>query len=492
MSEDKKSTRVAIMGGGPGGYAAAFMANDLDLDVTLIDPSPNPGGVCLFRGCIPSKTLLHVAAVLTEAREAEHWGIKFTDPEIDLGRLRESKDNVVAKLTGGLGQLCKQRKVRYIQGRAAFEDSQTLRIIHDDGSEETLSTDYTIVAAGSRPANLDEMFLESDRMMDSTTALEVDDIPDSLLVIGGGYIGLELGSVYAALGSKVTVCEMASSLLPGADKDLVKILHTRMDGILHKIMLETKVAGIKEQKDGLKVTFDGAAADPKEQVFDKVLVCIGRKPNSSGLGLSNTKVEIDQKGFVKVDSQRWTADPHILAIGDIAGEPMLAHKASHEGRVAAEAIAGYRTTFEPNAIPAVVFTDPEVAWCGVTEDQARAQGMKIKVARFPWGASGRALTLNRPEGLTKIITDPETEQVLGMGIVGSGAGELIGEGVLAVEMGASAHDIGLTIHPHPTLGETIMESADLIFGRSTHLYQRRKEVAKAKGKEASETKKGAL
>ncbi|MFP4173559.1 MAG: dihydrolipoyl dehydrogenase [Candidatus Hydrogenedentota bacterium] len=480
--EETKKTHVTIIGGGPGGYAAAFRANDLGLDVTVIETQPNPGGVCLFRGCIPSKALLHVAKIITEAREAEHWGITFSKPRLNLERLRESKNSVVEKLTGGLGQLCKARGVTFIQGRADFVDSRTLHIMLQDGSEQELKTDYTILATGSRPMFLPDTYLESSRLMDSTNALDIADLPESLLVIGGGYIGLELGSVYAALGTSVTVCEMSPSLLPGVDPDLVRVLHQRMESIMTNIMLNTKVANIEEQKDGLKCRFEGKNAPKDEQVFDKVLVCIGRKPNSSGVGLRNTGVKVDERGYVKVDPARWTDDPHILAIGDIAGEPMLAHKASHEGRVAAEAVAGHNVAFEPYAIPAVVFTDPEVAYCGLTEDQAKKQGIEVKTSRFPWGASGRALTLNRAEGLTKLITDPETEQILGVGIVGSGAAELISEGVLAVEMGATAHDIGLSIHPHPTLGETIMESADLIFGQSTHLYQ------KPKGKKPEQAK----
>ncbi|MFO7775407.1 MAG: dihydrolipoyl dehydrogenase [Candidatus Hydrogenedentota bacterium] len=472
--EETQKKHVAIIGGGPGGYAAAFRANDLGFDVTIIETKPNPGGVCLYWGCIPTKALAHVAKIITEAREAEHWGITFSKPRLNLQRLRESKDAVVEKLTGGLGQLCKARGVKFIQGRADFVNSQTLHIMLQDGSEQELRTDYTILAPGSRPMSLPDTYLETPRLMDSTDALEIEDMPESLLVIGGGINGVELGSVYAALGTKVTICEMTPSLLPGVDQELVRILHTRMESIMHNIMLETKVAKIEEQNDGLKCRFEGKNAPNEEQVFEKVLVCIGRKPNSSGLGLRNTGVKLDERSYVKVDPARWTDDPHILAIGDITGEPLLAHKASHEGRVAAEAIAGHNVAFEPYAIPSVVFTDPEVAYCGLTEDQAKKQGIEVKISRFPWGASGRALTLNRAEGLTKLIADPETEQLLGVGIVGAGAGELISEGVLAIEMGATAHDIGLSIHPHPTLGETVMESADLIFGQSTHIYQKPK------------------
>ena len=466
--------QVAVIGAGPGGYAAAFMAADLGLNVTLIDTEANPGGVCLYRGCIPSKTLLHVAQVITDAREATHWGVSFSEPKIDIDKLRASKDAVISKMTGGLGQLCKARNVTFIQGRANFVDSTTLRITRKDQTEVDLIAEHTILAAGSRPATLPHIQLESPLLMNSTSALEMETIPKTLLVVGGGYIGLELGSVYATLGTKVTVVEMTSSLLPGADADLVKVLSARVHELMHEIHLDTKVVDIKPAKNGLKVTMEGPAVKNPEQTFDKVLVSIGRKPNSSGLGLSNTKVTIDPRGFVQVDSQCRTSDPHILAIGDIAGDPMLAHKATHEGRVAAQVIAGKRVEFNPNAIPAVVFTDPEVAWCGLTETVAAKQGIAIEVSRFPWSASGRATTLNRNNGMTKIITDPETHRVLGVAIVGPHAGELISEGALAVEMGALASDLGLTIHPHPTLGETIMEAADSLFGHSTHIYRPRK------------------
>jgi dihydrolipoamide dehydrogenase len=472
MGAESSTTRVAVIGGGPGGYAAAFMAADLGLEVTLIDLDANPGGTCLYRGCIPSKALLHAAKVITDAREAEHYGIFFDAPRIDLDKLRQNMHNIVAKLTGGLGQLCKARKIRFIQGRASFEDSTTLRITHDNGDTELLRYQHAILAAGSRPAILEKLLLDSPRVMNSTTALQMNDMPATLLVVGGGYIGLELGSSYAALGTKVTVIEATPTLLPGADPDLVKPLADRMGGVMHEILLNAKLAGMKEAKNGIRVTIDRQDEAPLNQVFDKVLICIGRKPNSSGLGLRNTGVEVDERGFVIVDGQRRTADPNIFAIGDIVGNPMLAHKASHEGRVAAEVIAGRNSVFAPRAIPAVVFTDPELAWCGLTETQAAQEGRAIKVARFPWNASGRAATLDRPEGLTKVIADPENDVVLGIGIVGTGAGELISEGVLAIEMGALATDIHLTIHPHPTLGETLMESAEIIFGSSTHFYRK--------------------
>jgi dihydrolipoamide dehydrogenase len=472
---DTITTQVAVLGGGPGGYAAAFAAADLGLKVALVETEPNPGGVCLYRGCIPSKTLLHVAKVISEAREGAEWGVKFSKPRIDLDTLRARKNAVVAKMTGGLGQLSKARNITYLQGRGSFEDSQTLKIVNEkSGAHQTLHTEHTILATGSRPATLPNLYLESDRLMNSSTALELEDIPKSLLVVGGGYIGLELGSVYAALGTKVTVVEMTPGLLPGADADLVKVLHGRMEESLHEVLLSTKVMEIAEVSNGLRVKLKPAKGRMRQRTFEKVLVSIGRKPNSSGIGLRNTKAEKDDKNFVKVDAQRRTSDPHIYAIGDVAGEPMLAHKASHEGRVAAEVIAGQKVAFEPAAIPAVVFTDPEVAWCGITESEAKAQDLNVDIARFPWGASGRATTIGRDDGLTKIISDPDSGRILGMGIVGSGAGELIGEGVLAVEMAATALDVGHSIHAHPTLSETLMESAEMIFGHGTHVYRPKK------------------
>jgi dihydrolipoamide dehydrogenase len=471
--EGTPQLRIAVVGGGPGGYAAAFLAADLGMHVTLIDPEVNPGGVCLYRGCIPSKALLHVAKLIEESQQAKNWGIEFPSPKIDLARLRTWKESVVKKLTGGLGVLSKQRHVEYIQGRAAFESSTTLRIGKADATEVALSFDQIILATGSRPAIIPAFKLDSPRLMDSTGALNLEDIPGSLLVVGGGYIGLELGLVYAAMGTRVTVVEMLPGLLPGADRDLVLPLHKRLEKMFEAILLNTTVSSLKEDGAGIRATFEGAAIQEKdkEKIFDRVLVSVGRKPNSEIPGLDNTQVHVNPRGFIEVNKQLQTADPAIYAIGDVVGEPMLAHKASHEGRVAVEAIAGHKVAFEPNAIPAVVFTDPEVAWCGMTETQAEKEKREIKVAKFPWGASGRAVTLDRPEGMTKLIIDPETERVLGVGIVGAGAGELIAEGVLAVEMAALAGDVAMTIHPHPTLSETVMESAEVFFGTSTHVYR---------------------
>ncbi len=475
------STRLVVIGAGPGGYAAAFYAADLGMQVTLVDPSVNPGGVCLYRGCIPSKALLHVADVLNEARHAEAWGVSFGAPKIDVDRLRAFKTKVVTQLTGGLGQLSKQRKVTYIQGTAAFRNAHTLEITRagDARGPEVLTFEHAIVATGSRPSTVPGLSLDSPRVMDSTAALELPDIPGSLLVVGGGYIGLELGTVYAALGTKVTVVEMTGGLLPGADRDLVNILAKRIESICDGVLLNTKVIGMKESTKGIAVTFEGEGVTgdaAKERTFDRVLISIGRRPNSKIPGLERTGVKVNARGFIEVDPARRTAEPSIYAIGDVVGEPMLAHKASHEGRVAVDSIAGERVAFEPLAIPAVVFTDPELAWCGLTEGDAQKQHREVTVARFPWGASGRAQTLDRADGLTKLILEPKTERVLGVGIVGPGAGELIAEGVLAVEMGANATDVRMTIHPHPTLSETVMESAEVFFGQATHVYRPKKKA----------------
>jgi dihydrolipoamide dehydrogenase len=469
MSET--NLNIAVVGGGPGGYAAAFLAADLGMNVTLIDPELNPGGVCLYRGCIPSKALLHVAKLLEESHQAKDWGIEFAPPKIDLARLRLWKENVVKKLTGGLGVLSKQRKIHYVQGRAAFENSTTLRVTKSDGAEESLSFDRIVIATGSRPSIVPALKLETPRMMDSTGALNLEDIPGTLLVVGGGYIGLELGSVYAALGTRVTVVEMLPGLLPGADRDLVLPLHKRLEKMFDGILLNATVASVQDEGSGIRARFEGPNVKETEKVFDRVLVSVGRKPNSEIPGLDRTRVQVGQRGFIQVNKQLQTDDPSIYAIGDVVGEPMLAHKASHEGRTAVEAIAGHKVAFEPNAIPAVVFTDPEVAWCGLTETQAQKENREIKVAKFPWAASGRAVTLDRPEGMTKLLIDPQTERVLGVGIVGAGAGEMIAEGVLAMEMAALAKDVALTIHPHPTLSETVMESAEVFFGTSTHIYR---------------------
>ncbi|MFZ2865980.1 MAG: dihydrolipoyl dehydrogenase [Ignavibacteriaceae bacterium] len=468
MSEKIKLT---VVGSGPGGYVAAFLAADLGMDVTLVDLEKNPGGVCLYRGCIPSKALLHVAKLIHEAEDAKNWGIEFGKPKIDINKLRDFKNNVVNKLTGGLGQISKQRKVNFIQGRASFINSSLLKIEKADGQTIEHSSDKVIVATGSVITTIPSLDIKSKRLLNSTSALDLPEIPKSLLVIGGGYIGLELGSVYQALGTKVSVVEMMPGLLPGADRDLVNYLSMRIKKSFAEVMLNSKVLGMSETKAGINVKIQDDKGSVTDKVYDYVLMSIGRKPETRGLGLENTKVTLTDRGWIKVDRQLRTTDPDIFAIGDIAGEPMLAHKASHEARVAVEVIAGHKSYFEPLAIPAVVFTDPEIAWAGLTEEQAKKEGIKYEVAKFPWAASGRAVTLDRNDGVTKLIVDPDTQRILGMGLCGPGAGELISEGVLAIEMGANVTDLKLTIHPHPTLSETIMDAAEVFFGQSAHYYR---------------------
>jgi dihydrolipoamide dehydrogenase len=467
------STQLVVVGGGPGGYAAAFYAADLGLSVALVDTEQNPGGVCVYRGCIPSKALLHVAKLIDESRHAKAWGVEFAEPKIDLDKLRDFKNNVVKRLTSGTGQLGKARKVNYIQGFAEVLDAKSLRIKKTDGSEETLSFEHCILATGSTPAIPPMLKVDDPRVMDSTGALDLPDIPKTMLVVGGGYIGLELGSVYATMGSAVTVVEMTAGLLPGADRDLVDILARRIKGLMKSVLLNTRVTKMVAEKEGIRVTFEGEGVKDGDtgQVFDRVLVSVGRRPNGKVPGLDKTRVKVNDRGFIEVDEQLRTAEPTIFAIGDVVGEPMLAHKASHEGRVAVEVIAGENVAFHPQAIPAVVFTDPEIAWAGLTEAQAEKEGRKVTIAKFPWGASGRAVTLDRTDGLTKLLFDPATERILGVGLVGAGAGELIAEGVLAIEMGANATDLKLSIHPHPTLTETMMESAEVFFGSATHVYR---------------------
>lgn len=460
--------QLTVIGGGPGGYAAAFLAAGHGLKVTLVDKGATPGGVCLHRGCIPSKALLHVAALLGETREAALMGLTYAEPTLDLDRLRGWKRSVVDKLTGGLGAQCRQRGVEFVQAEARFVPGGGLQFTARDGRVEERPVDTVILATGSRPAIPAALAISSPKVWDSTAALELETIPGSLLIIGGGYIGLELGTVYAALGSKVTVVELTDGLLPGADRDLVRVLSRRVKAAMHELKLNTKVAALKDVDTGVEATLVNPDGTSVSQVFDRVLVSVGRRPNSENLGLEHTAVKVDARGFVEVDAARRTADPRILAIGDLTGDPMLAHKAAHEAKVAVEVITGGKARFEPLAIPAVVFTDPELAWVGLTEDQAAAQGRAVSVAKFPWGASGRALTLERTDGLSKLIIDPETERILGVGLVGKGAGELIAEATLAIEMGATARDLADTIHAHPTTSETLMEAAEVFFGHSAH------------------------
>ena len=473
MTSPGEGRRLAVLGAGPGGYPAAFLAAEHGFEVTLIDERAQPGGVCLWVGCIPSKALLHAASVLYDARAAEAIGITFEPPRIDLDRLREWKDKeVVAKLTGGLGQIARARRVRLVHGRGRFVDDHTIRV-QADGELTEVEFDHAIIATGSRPSIPPPLRIDSKRVWDSSDALALTEIPRTLLVVGGGYIGLEMATVYAALGTAVTVVEMTASLLPGADADLVKILAGAINERMHEVLMETTVLSLKEAGDGVEVELSGSDVSETRQ-YDRVLIATGRRPNSEDLGLETVGVRLTNRGFIEVDHQRRTSEPSIFAIGDVAGEPMLAHKATHEARVAVETLAGEPATWEPAAIPAVVFTDPEVAWCGLTENDARARGIEVEVTRFPWIASGRATTVGRTDGVTKLLVEPGTQRVIGVGIVGPGAGELIGEGALAVEMGARLDDVRMTIHAHPTLSETLMEAAETFFNASPHYIARRR------------------
>ena len=465
---DTDTCELVVIGGGPGGYPAAFYAADLGMDVTLVDREAAPGGVCLYRGCIPSKALLHVAAAIRGAQAAEAFGVSFGAPALDVGRLRGWKESVVAKLTGGLAQLAAARKVRLVQGVAHFEDASTLIVAKADGGEERVRFKSAIVATGSHPVAL-PLAPESPRVMDSTGALELADIPERLLVIGGGYIGLELGQAYAAFGSKVSVAEVLPALLAGVDPDLVRPLAARLGQEFEAVMLETRVLAMEADGLGVAVRLADQAGRERTERYDRVLVAVGRRPNTQGLGLDRTRVQVDPRGFVITDAQRRTAEPAIFAVGDIAGQPMLAHKATHEGKVAVAALAGRKAAYAPQAVPAVVFTQPEIAWTGLTEQEALAQGLDIQVSKFPWAASGRAATLGDCDGVTKLVTAKADGRVLGLGVSGPGAGELIAEGTLAIEMGAVAEDLALTIHAHPTLSETVMEAAEAAGGHATHV-----------------------
>ena len=471
MGELEQETEVLIVGSGPGGYAAAFRAADLGLDVTMVDPARRPGGVCLYKGCIPSKTFLFLSELIHDAERAASMGITFDKPRIDLKALREWKGNVIDSMANGLVSLSNRRGVQLIQGRAQFESSNSVRL--HDAEVSHIKFRHAIIATGSRPiAFPGTEFKPGSRIMSSTGALALADIPPTLLIIGGGYVGLELGTVYAALGSRVSLVELEDHLLLGVDRDLVEPLHRRLENIFETIRLQTKVASMQANDNGVDVILEGDVEKP-EQRFDRVLVAIGRKASSQDIGLENTKVELDEKGFIKVDEQQRTTDGRIFAVGDVAGGLMLAHKATREGKVAAEVIAGEPSAFDVRAIPAVVYTDPQIAWCGLTEEQARKENIPIKVQRFPWKFSGRATTMGAPEGLTKIIIDPEAGRILGVGIVGRDTEGLISEGVLAIEMGALAEDMALSIHPHPTLSETEAEAAELYLGSATHILSKK-------------------
>ena len=464
---------VVVLGSGPGGYTAAFRAADLGKRVVLIEKNPTLGGVCLNVGCIPSKALLHVAKVITDAEDMGAHGISFAKPKIDLDELRSFKDSVVGQLTGGLTGLAKARKVTTVKGAGTFTGPNMIEVI-EDGKVTTVSFDQCIIAAGSEPVHLPFLPHDDERVIDSTGALELKDVPKRMLVLGGGIIGLEMACVYDALGSKVTIVELMDQIIPGADKDIVKPLHNRIKGRYENILLKTKVTAMEAQKKGLKVTFEDSNGEVTTDTFDKVLVAVGRTPNGKKIDADKAGVAVDERGFIAVDSQQRTGVPHIFAIGDLVGQPMLAHKAVHEGKVAAEVCAGHKRHFDAKLIPSVAYTDPEVAWCGVTETEAKAKGIPYEKGVFPWAASGKALSNGRSEGMTKLLFNPEDQRVIGGCIVGVHAGDLIAEVGLAIEMGADAVDLGHTIHAHPTLSETVNFAAEMFEGTITDLMPPKK------------------
>jgi dihydrolipoamide dehydrogenase len=472
MGELVQETEVLVIGSGPGGYAAAFRAADLGLEVTMVDTAARPGGECLFRGCIPSKTLLYLTELLYDARRAKSMGIAFGPPQIVLADIRSWKSTVIDRLANGLVNLSDRRGVELLRGQAKFEDSHHVRLY--DSEVNRLKFKTAVIATGSYPTPFPGMeFKPGGRVMSSAGALALADIPTTLLVLGGGYVGLELGSVYASLGSQVTLVEMTDRLLPGVDRDLVGPLQNRLTDLYNRIYLNTRVMSLAEHSSQVKVVMEGEVDQP-EQRYERVLVAIGRRPASQDLGLENTQIVCDARGFIQVDDQQRTQDPHIYAIGDVTGGLMLAHKAIREGKIAAEVIAGEASAFDARAIPAIVYTDPQIAWCGLTEEEAQQTNRSVKVERFPWKFSGRAATMDAGEGLTKIIIDPETERILGMGITGRDTEGLIAEGVLAIEMGALAQDLALTIHAHPTLSETVEEADELFLGSATHILPKKK------------------
>ena len=471
---DPIKTEIVVLGAGPGGYAAAFYAADRGKKVTLVEQHPRLGGICLNAGCIPSKALLHATAILREAKESAARGIELGQPKVDLDKLRAWKDSILEKLGQGIKTLAQKRGVAVLHGRGHFEDSQTLRVETSEG-QKFVNYDKAIIAVGSKPAMPSAFDLGNKRIMTSTEALEIPDIPTDLLVVGGGYIGMEMGTVYAALGSNVVVLEAMPTILTGVDADLVRPVSRVAQKAFREIRVNTKVVKMATSGKQIKVTTQ-IDKEQREELYDRVLVSVGRSANCADLGLENTQVKKDDKGFIRCNSQQQTDDPHIYAIGDVSGGVLLAHRAAKQARVTIDAIAGESSAFENIVIPAVVFTDPEVAWCGLTETEAKQKGIEVKVAKFLWGASGRALTLDRPDGLTKLIIEPETERILGVGIAGVGAGELISEGVLAVEMGATARDIAESVHPHPTLSETLMEAAEVFYGTATHTLTPRREA----------------
>ena len=465
-------TDIAVIGAGPGGYTAAFYAAALGKKVILIEQEKRLGGVCLNRGCIPSKALLHIAKLIHETVESEKCGVTFARPVIHIDQLRSWKDSVLEKLGQGITNLAGRRGVQVIQGRAVFEGSKALRVETPEGAKQ-IQFGNAIIATGSRAALPSIFDIKDARVMTSTEALALQDIPKKLLVVGGGYIGMELGTVYAALGSEVTVAEALSGILLGADADLVRLVQERAAKIFKEIRINAKVTQLKPLAEGIEVLMT-AGGEEKREVYDRVLVSIGRTPNGQGLGLEKTKVQVDPKGFIQVDAYQRTSEADIYAIGDVTGGMMLAHKASKDAKAAVDAILGKAGDVKETLIPAVVFTDPELAWCGLTEAEAKAKNISVQIVKFPWAASGRALTLERTDGVTKLLMDPQTEKILGVGICGVGAGELISEGLLAVEMGLRAQDLARIVHPHPTLSETLMECAEMFYGHATHAYSRKR------------------
>jgi dihydrolipoamide dehydrogenase len=472
LSMNKK--QLIVMGAGPGGYAAAFHAAGLGLEVALIDPRPDPGGVCLFEGCIPTKALLHLSRVKQEAEQARDWGLDFSDVRVDIDKVRSWKDSVVKELTGGLGQLAKSRKVDYLRGKARLTGSNRLEFSPVEGDKQEWEFDNLIIATGAASVALPDIEFDGDLVMNSKVALELRDVPERLLVVGAGYIGLEMSVIYHALGSDITIVEFTQDVLPGTDQDLKEIFKKERRDLMEKTLFNTKVTSASRNGNKLKVEMETKEGEKKEETFDRMLVAIGISPNTKDIGLEDAGVETDDKGYIKVDLVRRTNIDNIYAIGDITGQPMLAHKATHEGRVAAEHIAGNKTAYEPKAIPAVVFTEPEIAWVGVTENEAKEKGLNYEVAKFPWAASGRAVSIGARTGLTKLIVDPESGRILGAGMAGKDAGSLVAEATLAIEMGAVARDLELTIHPHPTLSETLMEAAEIFYGHATHVHKRKR------------------
>jgi len=471
---NKNIHELVIIGAGPGGYRAAFMAADLGLDVTLIDGEINPGGVCLYRGCIPTKALLHLAKIKKDAENAYEMGLHFKLSKLEIGKVGDWKNSVVKKLTGGLGQLVKARKINYIQGTASFIDSKTLNIIEKGGNEKQIECKNVIIATGSKPLQLSNIKTSNSRIMNSTESLELKDIPDKLLVIGGGYIGLEMATIYRALSSKVSIVELTEGLMPNMDRDLVTTYQKSVETLFNEVFLETKVKKVEIKKEKLQVEFEDASKKSFKKNYDKILVAVGQVPNTENLGLENTSVNLNENGFIEVDEKQQTSQKGIFAIGDVAGPPLLAHKASNEGRVAAEVISGKKVINDAKVIPSVVYTDPEIATCGRSEKEAKEKDIEYEVVKFPWSASGRSVAMNSGEGFTKLLINPKNEQILGAGIVGKSAGDMIAELVLAMEMGATAEDLALTIHPHPTLSETIMEAAEMFYGHPAHTFIKNK------------------